>query len=100
MSEAAQEHYYVPEEAKWPIWGSIALTIMVCGFASYLNGGSAGLWFTAIGFGIFVVMLFGWFGAVVRESESGMYKAWEDTSFRMGMYWFIFSEVMFLLPRK
>jgi len=95
MSEVARDHYFVPEEAKWPIVGSIALTLMVCGFASYLNGGSLGLWFTAAGFALFVVMLFGWFGTVINESESGIYKSWEDTSFRMGMCWFIFSEVMF-----
>ena len=41
------------------------------------------------------VMLFGWFGQVIGESESGKYNAQVDTSFRMGMVWFIFSEVMF-----
>jgi cytochrome c oxidase subunit 3 len=40
-------------------------------------------------------MLFGWFGTVIRESEGGIYNADVDTSFRMGMGWFIFSEVMF-----
>ena len=44
---------------------------------------------------IFTVMLFGWFGTVIRESEGGTYQSWEDRSFRMGMSWFIFSEVMF-----
>ncbi len=95
MSEATDHSYYVPEAAKWPIWGSIALTLMVSGFASHLNGSSIGMWFTAAGFALFVVMLFGWFGTVIRESESGTYKGWEDMSFRLGMSWFIFSEVMF-----
>ncbi|MCX7151692.1 MAG: cytochrome c oxidase subunit 3 [Proteobacteria bacterium] len=36
-----------------------------------------------------------WFGDVIGESESGKYQKWEDTSFRWGMSWFIFSEVMF-----
>ncbi len=40
-------------------------------------------------------MLFGWFGTVIRESEGGYYNDDVDTSFRMGMGWFIFSEVMF-----
>ena len=47
------------------------------------------------GLAVMVVMLFGWFGTVVFESERGVYKSWEDKSFRLGMAWFIFSEVMF-----
>ena len=42
------------------------------------------------------MMLFGWFGdRHHRESERGDYTRWEDKSFRLGMSWFIFSEVMF-----
>jgi len=37
----------------------------------------------------------GWFGTVIRESESRLYNEAVDRSFRMGMMWFIFSEVMF-----
>ena len=40
-------------------------------------------------------MLFGWFGNVIRESRGGLYSAQMDRSFRWGMSWFIFSEVMF-----
>jgi cytochrome c oxidase subunit 3 len=39
--------------------------------------------------------LVGWFGTVIRESEAGAYNDQVDDSFRMGMIWFIFSEVMF-----
>ena len=95
MSETARGHYYVPEAAKWPLVGSIALTLMMSGFGAHLNGSESGLKFTAAGFALFIVMLFGWFGTVIHESESGTYKSWEDVSFRMGMIWFIFSEVMF-----
>jgi cytochrome c oxidase subunit 3 len=40
-------------------------------------------------------MMFGWFGEVINEGETGTYGPSEDISFRMGMIWFIFSEVMF-----
>jgi cytochrome c oxidase subunit 3 len=40
-------------------------------------------------------MFFGWFGTVIGESEGGLYNTGVDRSFRMGMSWFIFSEVMF-----
>ncbi|MBX9713184.1 MAG: cytochrome c oxidase subunit 3, partial [Pseudomonadaceae bacterium] len=46
--------------------------------------------------GLFLAyMLFGWFGAVIKESRAGLYSAQMDRSFRWGMSWFIFSEVMF-----
>ena len=35
-------------------------------------------------------MLFGWFGAVIKESRAGLYSAQMDRSFRWGMTWFIF----------
>ena len=41
-------------------------------------------------------MLFGWFGTVIREIDRGLLQPQGvDISFRMGMIWFIFSEVMF-----
>ena len=40
-------------------------------------------------------MMFGWFGTVINESLKGMYNEQVDRSFRQGMMWFIFSEVMF-----
>jgi len=40
-------------------------------------------------------MFFGWFGTVIGESQAGLYNDGVDKSFRMGMMWFIFSEVMF-----
>jgi cytochrome c oxidase subunit 3 len=96
MTAAADpQHYYVPHETRWPILGSIALTLLVGGFASYLNGTGAGLIVSLVGVAALVGMMVGWFGAVIRESESGYYSDWEDRSFRMGMGWFIFSEVMF-----
>jgi cytochrome c oxidase subunit 3 len=42
-----------------------------------------------------IVLFFGWFSAVIGESQAGLYNSAVDRSFRMGMMWFIFSEVMF-----
>jgi cytochrome c oxidase subunit 3 len=95
MSEVAQDKYYVPEAAKWPIVGSIALSMLFGGFAAHLNGSLLGPTFMVVGFILFVIMLFGWFSTVINESEAGIYGKWEDSSFRLGMSWFIFSEVMF-----
>jgi cytochrome c oxidase subunit 3 len=40
-------------------------------------------------------MLVGWFGTVIGENQAGRYNGQVDRSFRWGMAWFIFSEVMF-----
>lgn len=47
------------------------------------------------GFLIFIVMLVGWFTLQSRESESGIFNSQVGISYRMGMMWFIFSEVAF-----
>ena len=93
----AEEHsdYYVPEPSQWPIISSIAIFTMFVGGATLLNGDSFGPAILAVGFLLFVFMMFGWFGAVIKESESGIYNEQVDGSFRISMGWFIFSEVMF-----
>jgi cytochrome c oxidase subunit III len=88
--------YYIPQPSSWPIKGSLALLTLAAGFIFFLYGNkTVGLPVLGLGFAILFYMLFGWFGAVVRESESGKYDAQVDRSFRWSMGWFIFSEVMF-----
>ena len=85
--------YYLPEPSHWPIVGSIGMFTTLGGFAFFLNGGTP--WVMAVGAVILLVMLFGWFGTVISESEAGKYNDQVDMSFRWSMGWFIFSEVMF-----
>jgi len=92
------EGYYVPHGTHWPILGSVGLFLLLGGTAVALNGAGRGAaWLMAAGALIVLVMLFGWFGTVIDESEQGAYNEQVDRSFRMGMFWFIFSEVMFFL---
>jgi cytochrome c oxidase subunit III len=91
----AQGAYYVPHTAKWPIVGSVGLFFFAIGAANWLNSGPTGPWLFAIGAAIIIYMMFGWFSEVVRESEGGLYNEAVSRSFRQGMIWFIFSEVMF-----
>jgi cytochrome c oxidase subunit 3 len=85
--------YYIPHGSHWPIIGSIGLFFFMLGFANLLNGG--GSFWMFVGGLVIIFMLFGWFGTVINESETGMYNDQVDHSFRWGMSWFIFSEVMF-----
>ncbi|MEM7083403.1 MAG: cytochrome c oxidase subunit 3 [Pseudomonadota bacterium] len=94
MSDSPQK-YYVPHGSQWPIIGSISLFLMAFGAGSWLNGSDFGKYMTFAGLAGILYMIFGWFGEVIRESVKGMFQAKEDVSFRMGMIWFIMSEVMF-----
>ena len=87
--------YYVPHGSSWPILGSIGMFALMIGASTWLNGGGIGKWILLLGVAILVTMMAGWFGNVIAESEGGAYNTQVDKSFRMGMSWFIFSEVMF-----
>ena len=91
----AADRYYVPHGTRWPILGSIGLFLLLLGAALLLNQHAAGLLVSAVGGVALAVMLFGWFATVIAESERGVYNQQVDASFRWGMSWFIFSEVMF-----
>jgi cytochrome c oxidase subunit 3 len=95
MATHAADEYYVPHGTRWPIIGSLGMIIMLASAAFWVNDSSVAPWTFLAGTVIMVYMIFGWFGEVIRESEAGMYNEQVDTSFRMGMMWFIFSEVMF-----
>ncbi|PWV61698.1 cytochrome c oxidase subunit 3 [Plasticicumulans acidivorans] len=93
MSTTTHPTYYVPHSSPWPIIGAVGLFTLMLGGATLLNGGHATLLY--IGLAILITMMFGWFGNVIHESRSGLYSEQMDRSFRWGMGWFIFSEVMF-----
>jgi cytochrome c oxidase subunit 3 len=88
--------YYVPHVARWPIVGSIGMLLTAVGAATFMNSDTAQTPILMyVGFATIIFMVFGWFGEVIRESETGMYNPQVGGSFRNGMIWFIFSEVMF-----
>ena len=87
--------YFVPHQSKWPFVGSIAMFVTMLGVASWLNDVSWGMWVFFTGLFMLCATLFMWFGDVIRESISGKYNKQVDVSFRMGMVWFIMSEVFF-----
>ena len=87
--------YYLPTPSPWPVITSAGLFTLALGFVLFLNNLSAGSWIMLAGASIIIYMMFRWFGQVVGESEGGAYNHQVDLSFRWGMSWFIFSEVMF-----
>lgn len=101
--QTTHEQYYVPDQSKWPIIATVALLITFYGLGSWFNDlkagrdESSGPMIFFVGALLIAYMMFGWFGAVVKESRAGLYSPQMDRSFRWGMSWFIFSEVMFFL---
>ncbi|NRB37870.1 MAG: cytochrome c oxidase subunit 3 [Pseudomonadales bacterium] len=93
--------YYVPEQSWMAILASIALGLMVIGAAGGINSltyktdGSTS-WVLLIG-GMMLLagVLATWFTITIRENLAGMNSAQLKRSYRLGMQWFIFSEVMF-----
>ena len=94
-AHANADHYYIPHGSHWPIIGSIGLFTTLASAALWLEDVALGRYLFPVGLLIILFMMFGWFGTVIRESEAGTYNHQVDRSFRWGMTWFIFSEVMF-----
>ena len=87
--------YYVPHGSRWPIFGSVAMFIIMFGVANWANENEWGRSVFFVGLLLMIGTLFGWFADVIGESLRKVYSNQVDVSFRMGMLWFIFSEVMF-----
>jgi len=94
-NQHTDERYYVPHGSHWPVVGSVGLFFLILGVSTWLNGADSGFYIMLTGFAIMIFMLTGWFGTVIGESVNGLYNDQVDKSFRQGMFWFIFSEVMF-----
>ncbi len=101
MMEAPR--YYVPHSSRWPIIGSSALAVLAFGAVHFIQQStdkveteaSFGAPIFYIGLALIAYMFFGWFRIVISESVGGMNSKLLDRSFRMGMAWFIVSEIMF-----
>lgn len=96
------EPYYVPSHSVWPLVAAIALFLVALGAGITIQnmksggmGSLVGQLFLFSGFIVLLYTLANWFRNVITESLSGLYSAQLDRSFKQGMSWFIFSEVMF-----
>jgi cytochrome c oxidase subunit III len=88
------DKYYVPHSSPWPIYGSIGLFVFMVGAVSFMNEWAGG-WAFLPGLALILSLFFFWFRTVIGENQAGMYNMEVDRSFRMGMIWFIMSEVLF-----
>ncbi|MDA8350843.1 MAG: cytochrome c oxidase subunit 3 [Pseudomonadota bacterium] len=93
-AHADSSKYYVPHGSPWPIIAALSLFSLMLGAVLYLDG-VAPVWILLPGVALLAFMFAGWFSTVIGENQHGVFHFREDRSFRLGMMWFIFSEVMF-----
>ncbi len=98
--EQKYEKYYVPASSPWPIVGAVGLGLIAVGAGHTVINMSNdtegyGVYILLAGIATILVMLVGWFRDQINESMSGLYSNQLSDSYRQGMAWFIFSEVMF-----
>ncbi len=104
-SQASTEYekYYVPEKSRLAICATIGLILSIFGAASIMNdmtfgdpGEKTHSWnIFLVGLFFFIATLFGWFRTTIKENIAGMNSVQLKRSYVFGMFWFIFSEVMF-----
>jgi len=85
--------YFVPAPSMSPVIINIGILLAAIGLCLSINALGGGLILIA---GL-AVLLFGvlkWVSEMVTESEGGSYHAWEDRSYRIGMGYFIWGELM------
>jgi cytochrome c oxidase subunit III len=90
-----KSRYFVPDPSWYPFALTAGLVAIVVGVAGYLEEGQIGTWPIWLGTAGALYIIVRWFNAVIRESEGGAYNPQVDRTYRWGMGWFIFSEVMF-----
>ena len=95
VTDGKAPYYYVPADSAHPVRASVALLIVLIGASLWINSFSMGPWMVGVGLLMLFVVLWGWFGDAIRESEAGLNSQRVDHSYRWSMAWFIFSEVMF-----
>jgi cytochrome c oxidase subunit 3 len=95
------EKYYVPEKSPLAIMATIGLVLSIFGAASFMNDltfgepGEASPTILYLGLCVFAGTLFVWFRTAIRENLAGLASNQMKRTYVLGMYWFIFSEVMF-----
>ncbi|WP_043764838.1 cytochrome c oxidase subunit 3 [Algiphilus aromaticivorans] len=89
------DHYFVPSPSPLPFALTASLTLFVIGLIQMIEYGQSMPVLFFVGVGLSLICIYAWFWKIVTEAEGGKYNAQVDMTYRWGMGWFIFSEVMF-----
>ncbi len=97
------EKYYVPEKSRLALCATTGLILSIYGASGIMNDMTFGdpdeatnSWSIFLfGMFFFAATLFSWFRTAIRENIAGLNSAQLKKSYVLGMFWFIFSELMF-----
>lgn len=89
------KRYFLPQPSHWPLLGSIGLFLTVIGIVNIIHDHVLGHYLLFGGLLFLIYMLQGWFRTVIEESKLGLHSLQMDRTYRLGMFWFITSEVAF-----
>ena len=93
---SSENSYYVPEQSKLPLAAATGMGVMAYGAASWvIEGGTSTIFL--IGTLIMASVMFMWWSLVIKENTQGIVSDQLKHSYVLGMYWFIFSELMFFV---
>ena len=98
MSSVARSkapYYFVPSPSRHPLFAMLGVFIGITGAYLWFNGKGPGPYIFWFGLAWWLTVLYQWFRESIGESERGLYGRRVDVSYRWGMSWFIYSEVMF-----
>jgi len=87
--------YFVPDPSYYPFVLTAGLAAVIVGVWGYLEEKHVGIVPVLLGAAVAAFIIYRWFHKVAHESEGGFYGAQVDRTYRWGMSFFIFSEVMF-----
>ena len=99
--------YYVPDSSPWPLSGSIGLFMIALGAGNFIQQSTdfgqnvlkhqgTGAGYLLLAGALWLIgTLFFWWRDTIKESITGLHEGRLSGSYRQGMLWFIFSEVMF-----
>ena len=93
MSKALR--YYVPHSSWWPFFGSVVMVVFVLGLISWLHNMNYAWLIVGLGVTGIATLMTGWFHDIMKESSAGLYSSQMHQTFRIGMMWFITSEIWF-----
>lgn len=90
-------YYFIADPSYWPMIGCLGLFTTVLGLVQTLHQSTFGPYIMAAGILALIFTMYGWFGAVIKESLQGLHSEQMDKTYRWGMFWFIVSEIALFL---
>ncbi len=100
MADGEVKHdYHLVNPSPWPLLGSLSVLVLALGAVTNMKGlfgmPEGTWWLLALGFGMVIWVMIGWWSEVIREGRKGDHTPVVEIGLRYGMILFIVSEIMF-----